>query len=91
MWDKTVARTLPYPSHHYIYIPQIMGEVNPTKSNEERKKDNLPVHTEMLKLLARGGTELYRNSQQCKMMAEGNFLMSLYPDNHTRVWINRFS
>ena len=62
MWDEAVARTLPYPSHYCLYIPQIMGEVSRTQSPAEREKYKLPIHTEMLKLLVRG--ELYGNLEE---------------------------
>lgn len=64
MWDEAVARTLPYPSHHCLYIPQIMGEVSPTQSTAEKEKDKLPIHNDMLKLLALGGRELYGNLEE---------------------------
>lgn len=62
MWDEAVARTLPYPSHYCLYIPQIMGEVSPTQSTAGREKYKLPIHTEMLKLLVWG--ELYGNLEE---------------------------
>ena len=62
MWDEAVARTLPYPSHYCLYIPQIMGEVSTTQSTAGREKYKLPIHTEMLKLLVRG--ELYGNLEE---------------------------
>ena len=73
MWDEAVARTLPYPSHHCLYIPQIMGEVSPTQSTAEREKYKLPIHTERLKLLV--WSELYGNLEERKMtLADGDRL-----------------
>lgn len=62
-----------------------------TRSTEERRKDNVSICTELVKLLTRGGSEKYRNLWHLKMMTKGNLLMLLYPDNQTLILINRFS
>lgn len=52
-----------------------MGEVSPTQSTAAKEREKLPIHTDMLKLLAWGGRELYGNLEERKMtMAKGNFL-----------------